>query len=234
MSDLPVLHIPEIESAGVEAFITTRDAGTFGLSGSDPVGAVMARWGALRRMLEPRAPRIASANQVHGARIVTHDAPWEGWLRVDAADGHVAVRHGTALAVSVADCVPVFIAHRSGIVSLLHAGWRGTAAGIIERAFASLRERHGLDPSDTAVHLGPAICGECYEVGPEVHEAVAGVVVEKPAPIDLRANLAARARAAGVRAVSISAHCTRCGDRRFFSHRAGDSGRQMAVIFAPL
>ena len=76
---------------------------------------------------------------------------------------------GVLLTVTIADCVPVFIADPvRRAVGLFHAGWRGTAAGVFESGMATLGEAFGSTPGDITVHLGPAICGECYEVGPEV------------------------------------------------------------------
>ncbi len=82
------------------------------------------------------------------------------------------------------------------------------------------------------MHLGPAICGECYEVGPEVFEALDLEVPPDPAPVDMRAALARQTRSAGVPTenVTVSDVCTLCGDRNLFSHRAGRSERQVAVI----
>ncbi|HEU4586437.1 MAG TPA: polyphenol oxidase family protein, partial [Gemmatimonadaceae bacterium] len=160
--------VPELEALGVQAFTTTRAAGTFGTGGTDPVSEVMSRWNALIAELRPRTPRFATASQVHGNRVVTHDAGWEGWLRVPAADGHFSTAPGTAFAVTVADCVPVFIVHPSGPIALLHSGWRGTAARITERAISMFGEL-GLHPHDLHIHLGPSICGACYEVSPDVY-----------------------------------------------------------------
>ena len=80
-------------------------------------------------------------------------------------------------------------------------------------------------------HLGPAICGACYEVGPEVHEALGQPPPTDNAPIDLRAVQAHQLIEAGVapERITVSAHCTRCGTG-FFSHRAGDAGRQLGVL----
>jgi hypothetical protein len=137
-----------------------------------------------------------------------------------------------AAAVTVADCVPVFIVHPSGAGALLHSGWRGTVAGISERAVQWFGER-GFGPSALRVHLGPAICGACYEVSPDVYAALTGSTVETPTPVDLRANIADRLRRVGVREVAISEWCTRCSNDRLFSHRAGDAGRQLGVLIAP-
>jgi YfiH family protein len=135
--------------------------------------------------------------------------------------------------VTVADCVPVFIAHPSGAVALIHAGWRGTAARIVEKGIRRLVEL-GLDATDLKVHLGPAICGRCYQVGPDVFEQLTGWHTIRTRNVDLRALLAEQARESGVRQLSASAHCTKCDNDRFFSHRAGDAERQVAVIVAPM
>lgn len=217
---------------GVRALTTTRAAGSFSVAGDEAVGAVMGRWSRLREALGAAGARFATASQVHGARVLVHDAGWSGWLRADGADGHLATTPATSFAVTVADCVPVFVAHPSGAIALLHAGWRGTAAGILPAALRLLAAR-GLALADVRVHAGPAICGRCYEVSPDVHAEITGRAVERPTTVDLRAVLADQARAAGVRDVSASAQCTRCDNGRFFSHRCGDAGRQLGVMAAP-
>ena len=80
------------------------------------------------------------------------------------------------------------------------------------------------------LHLGPAICGRCYQVGPDVFEQLTGWQTIRNRHVDLRALLAEQAKEMGVRQLSASPHCTRCDNDRFFSHRAGDAGRQVAVI----
>ena len=217
---------------GIRAFTTTRASGSFGLASDEPAGVIMQRWRQLRDELAPGGARLATSTQVHGARVVAHESNWEGWLRVDAADGHVATDRGLALAVSVADCVPIFIAHPSGAVGLLHSGWRGTAARIVERGIEALGQR-GFGASELRVHLGPAICGNCYEVGADVFRQLRGRDSSGgSARVDLRAIIAEHARAAGVRDLTTSALCTRCENERHYSHRAGDAGRQIAVIYA--
>lgn len=223
------LAVPTFERFGVRAFVTTRAAGDFNLSGDVP-GAVD-RWHALHQALAGAgAPRLASAKQVHGTRVLVHEHGWEGWLRVDDADGHIVFGAGAA-AVTIADCVPVFIAHPSGTVGVVHAGWRGTADGILPaglRLFAA----HGFPVDECVVHLGPSICGRCYEVGPEVYERLTGWTTRQPRHVDLRALLAEQASQLGVARWSASGECTRCDNGDFFSHRAGDAGRQVACIYS--
>jgi YfiH family protein len=215
----------------ITAFTTGRAAGSFGMQTDEPVRDVTARWSALRMLLGGSDARLASAYQVHGDRILHHAGDWQGFLRGPEADGHLSARRGTAMAVTVADCVPVFLAHPSGASAALHSGWRGTVAGITASAIHQMKEL-GLEPRELRLHCGPAICGRCYEVSPDVYAQLTGRSVDRPARVDLRAVIAGHAHALGVRQTSISSLCTRCDNERFFSHRAGDAGRQLGVILA--
>ena len=223
--------VPELSAFGIRAFTTTRTSGSFGTQTDEPVGAVTARWSALRKELKTGGPRLASASQVHGTRVVVHEPGWEGWLRVDDADGHLSAERGTALAVTVADCVPVFIAHPSGIVALLHSGWRGTVGRIVECGIDAVVSQ-GVRASDLYLHCGPAICGKCYEVSADVYRQLTGTDPGKPTTVDLRSLIADHARARGVSKITTSQSCTRCNNDRFYSHRSGDAGRQLGIIIA--
>lgn len=212
---------------------TKEDPFDLGLFGKAPVGRAIERW----RQLRAAAGMVSvlHSHQVHGAQAGSWDDPVPPGLSiVDGLDAHVTGRPGLLLAVSVADCVPIFlVAEQPRIVGVVHAGWRGVAAGALE-ATLELMQRRGASPEDVWLHAGPSICGACYEVGPEVHAAVNvdQPVPEGPTPIDLRAAIARRAQTLGVpdRPISISEHCTRCGPGDFFSHRGGDPGRQMAIL----
>ena len=226
-------EVPEFGSIGLRAFTTTRAAGSFGMASDEPVRDVIGRWDRLREQLLFAGPRLATARQVHGDRVLMHGNGWEGWLRAGDADGHFALDRGTAMAVSIADCVPIFIAHPSGAAALLHSGWRGTAGRIVERA-VDVFEGRGIPATELVVHLGPAICGDCYEVSPDVFERLTGRSTGSARTVDLRALIADHARLRGVRRLSISPSCTRCNNDHFYSHRAGDAGRQLGVLIAPL
>jgi len=231
-STASVLEAEVVESfaeLGVTAFTTGRRAGTFATQSHEPIRDVMARWSELRVRLG--GARLATAAQVHGTEVLEHEAGWTGWLRADSADGHLACMRGTAMAVTVADCVPVFIAHPSGATAILHSGWRGTAERITERAIGRLATI-GLAPDELRVHCGPAICGRCYEVSADVALQLTGRDPGRSVNVDLRDLITQRVRELGVRHVSSSSYCTRCDNDRFFSHRAGDSGRQLGVILA--
>lgn len=224
-------HVADFADLGIIAFTTTRHVGTFGMQGPEPVSEVMGRWANLRRELYETSPRLATGGQVHGNHVLAHDGFWDGWLRGGEADGHFSSKRGTAMAVTIADCVPVFIAHASGATQVLHSGWRGTVAGILKVGLTMMKAA-GHQLRDARVHLGPAICGKCYEVSPDVYEQLTGRNPGEPTRVDLRGILAGQARELGVERITTSAHCTKCDNDRFYSHRAGDHGRQLGVIVA--
>jgi YfiH family protein len=225
----PREDVTELAGFGIRAFTTTREAGTFSLSNADPVGEVMSRWTKLQDDLAPYARRTVIGRQVHGSTVLTHRGGWEGLLRTGPADGHLAAERGIILTVSIADCVPIFLAHGSGLVALLHSGWRGTVARIVDEGVKTFA-RLGLEPSELRMHLGPAICGRCYEVSEDVRSQLTGETATRPGNVDLRSLIAEHAQQLGVREISVSASCTKCDNDKFFSHRAGDTGRQLAVI----
>lgn len=221
-----VVH--DFTAFGVSAFTTTRAFGTLAVGPGTP--DAMNRWVHILSLAEKvGVRRLATASQVHGARVAVHEKEGDGWLRVAEADGHFTTRGDTAVAVTIADCVPVFIAHREGSVALLHSGWRGTVARIVEQGIAQFTKR-GLGAADLHMHLGPAICGKCYEVSADVAGQLVGQPQQSSRTVDLRALIAGHARALGVRDITISPRCTKCDNDRFFSHRAGDAGRQVSVM----
>lgn len=203
------------------------DLGLF--SGGSPSELVRERW---NRLLAATGMRAAvHARQVHEAAVQMHGEVATGLNLVSPCDGHVTSEAGILLAVTTADCVPIFVVDADErAVAVLHAGWRGTAAGVLERGLAMLSRGSGA--RELRVHLGPAICGDCYEVGPEVFEALGEPVPSSPAVLDLRGVLERRALEAGVdpSSVTVSEHCTRCTGSGLFSHRGGDLGRQVGYL----
>jgi YfiH family protein len=173
------------------------------------------------------------SRQAHGNVVQLHHDAQDGLLVTDGFDGHATTTPGLLLTISVADCVPVFLLDpEARAIALLHAGWRGVAGDVLEAGLDALAELAGTRPEHVWMHAGPAICERCYEVGPEVHAAIGLPRPEGNTTIDLRGALARRAQRSGIALdrVTISAHCTKCGPGRFFSHRAGERGRQMALL----
>lgn len=224
---------------GVVAGITGRGADPgrgfdLGLWSQEPVGEVMSRWLALRREMR-EFPAIALGNQVHGVELMSPEGG-RGWVYVDGIDGWVTTARGTLLTVTVADCIPVYLVAPGRGLALLHAGWRGTAGGILERGALRLREVTESSMADIVMHCGIGICGTCYEVGSEV---MAGCGVPAPGPgpwhLDLRSRLAEQAWAVGIRQVSTSSWCSAHHRPSFYSHRAssGGDGRMVAYLGMP-
>ncbi len=211
--------------------VTTRASGDLGLFTRSPGVEVQGRW---TRLLDRTGAVVAAhARQVHEAAVRVHAHLPPGLLIAPPADGHATRCPGVLLGVTVADCTPVYlVAPEARAVALLHAGWRGVAAGILERGVRVLADRFDLPAGALHLHLGPAICGACYEVGPEVHEALGLARPSAPESVDLRAVLARRALALGIPAEAItrSSLCTRCDGGVLFSHRAGDAERQVAFL----
>ena len=133
-----------------------------------------------------------------------------------------------ALVVLVADCVPILLADPvRRRIAVVHAGWRGLVAGIPGDAAAGFG-----DVSDVSAFIGPSIGPCCYEVGEDVStpaaDALGEDVIVRGARVRLdlwRGARVALARA-GIGSIFDAALCTRCEPHRFFSHRAGDTGRQ--------
>ena len=202
------------------------------LFGSPRPTDALARWEALRRSIG--FTRVCHARQVHGARVLEHSIGRPaGVLVAEDADGHATADADVLLTVSVADCVPVFLVDPiERVVGVVHAGWRGAAAGVLEAGLHAVRDLAGSGPERLRIHMGPSICGRCYEVGPEVHRALGLPEPDAPTPVDLSEVLARRAVRAGVSRphVTRSLHCTRCSQGAFYSHRGGDVGRQIGFI----
>lgn len=172
--------------------------------------------------------------QVHGARVVALPATATG-----PADASVAFTPGAVCAVLVADCLPVILASEEGDrLAVVHAGWRGLAAGVVEAAIAAL----ACDPRKLVAWLGPAIGPQAFEVGDEVRAEF--VSQDAACDADFRpsrdgrwlADLPALARrrlaACGVRSVHGGDLCTHSDPARFYSYRRdGATGRMAALAW---
>ena len=173
---------------------------------------------------------LCASRQVHGA-TVTRVRRLEGTagqsLAIDA-DGHATSMRELGATVLVADCLPVALGSERA-VAMLHAGWRGLAAGVLEEGVRALEELGGRERIVAVIGPGAGVC--CYEVGPEVHAAL-GRAHREDRRIDLRSIARERLLTAGVAYVHDAAVCTIC-DERFFSHRreGARAGRQAAVAW---
>lgn len=225
---------------GVVAGVTARGDGPgpgfdLGLWTGNPVGEVMSRWRAFRQA-EPGFSGVVLGHQVHQAMVAWHNGG-DGWLQIDAVDGHATMASGLLLTVTVADCIPVYlVAPKRRAIAILHSGWRGTAQQIIHRGIETLLERSGASADELLIHCGIGICGACYEVGREVMDGCGlSVTGSGPWHLDLRAVLAEQAKAVGAVAISTSQWCTNHDYPTFYSHRAsgGRDGRMVAYLGMP-
>lgn len=157
----------------------------------------------------------------------------------DAAIGNVP---GLTFMVTAADCVPLlFLDRKRGVVSLAHAGWRGTAAGIAVEVVRAMRAEFGSDPADIIAGIGPSIGPCCYTVGEEVLASFAAhgqdpvfAAGNGDLKLDLWSSNERQLEAEGVPLESIeNLHlCTSCRTDIFYSHRRenGTTGRFAACI----
>ena len=194
----------------------------------------MSRWRAFRRAL-PGFDAVVLGNQVHGV-VVETVASARGWVQVEGVDGWVTTVPGVLLTVTVADCIPVYLSVPGRGVALLHAGWRGTAGGILAVGIERLMAATGAAADEIVMHCGVGICGACYEVGSEVLQSC-GLPAPGAGPwhLDLREHLTASARLPGVRQLSVSGWCSAHDRPSFYSHRAsrGSDGRMVAYLGMP-
>jgi YfiH family protein len=165
--------------------------------------------------------RFQQGRQVHGATVRALDEPPAG--EPVESDGQVTSLEGVAPVVLTADCLPIALA-RPGKVGMLHAGWRGLAAGVVAAGVAAFG-----DEAPLAAAIGPGAGPCCYEVGEEVHAAFG----TSGRTIDLKAIARERLERAGVAAVHDCGLCTMHDPERFFSHRRdrGVTGRQAGVAW---
>ncbi|MGQ9604208.1 MAG: peptidoglycan editing factor PgeF [bacterium] len=177
--------------------------------------------------------------QVHGNSVVFIDS-YESVIDLQC-DGLVTEREGLALGVTTADCIPL-IAHdvEGRIVGIAHCGWRGIAAGIVERLVDVLAQR-GFKPKDSVFLIGPSIGACCYEVGEDLlrnfqADEVRNFSFSKGGRkfVDLRAIVASRLRGKGVseERTWIDPICTSCSSDYLPSYRAsgGNCGRMLALV----
>jgi polyphenol oxidase len=224
------------------------DSGAVGLMSASDVNAreddELRRW--LTRWAFPDHAHVRRVNQVHGAAIVD-SASYDG--AAPDADGIWTRSPADVLVVRVADCAALWFVDRGrAAMALAHAGWRGVAAGIVERGIDAL-QRAGADLADVRIFIGPHLGPCCFEVGPEVATAFAddpgavrsadALVVERrrsdSSALDLTAAIAHRAAISGVGIdrVASSTACTRCRDDILHSYRRnGAGGPLMASVGA--
>ena len=191
---------------------------------------------------------LAVCWQVHGVDVRVVRDMNDARADEERCDGLISNTPGVLLGVKSADCVPVILGdRRTGACASVHAGWRGTVAGIVPRAIERMRAEFGSDPSDVRAAIGPAALACCYEVGAEVTDAfhrsfnyadeLFTPTRDGHARIDLheanrRQLIEAAVEAAKIHTLPL---CTMCRTDLFFSYRReksvyGRTGRLLSVI----
>lgn len=256
-------------SPRVRALVTTRNGGVseppygrwtagadqagglnLGLhTGDDPVAVVANR----ARLLSLADTRAAWLEQVHGNDVVLADdviAAAANGAPPTRADASVTTTPGVACLVMVADCMPVLLCDEAGrAVGAAHAGWRGLAAGIIEKTAQRVADMAGTQVENVCAFLGPAIGPEAFEVGADVRDAfmtearaderdlVARAFVDHPSTsgkylADLYALARVRLARLGIAQIDGGGACTVTDRERFYSYRRDRvTGRMAAMIW---
>lgn len=223
---------------GVIAGITGAEDGfDLALWGENPSDGVMHNWLMFRNSFDAGFKLLVVGHQVHGTTVAISEGIGQGLLIREGVDGHATATAGVLLTVLVADCVPVYLLDPGSMaIVLLHAGWRGTAAGILAAGVNRLESFGGVNRGEIIMHCGVSVCGDCYEVGPEVIQATTGSKVDQPETLDLRGVLVRQAARLGIGAVTTSPWCTVHDVGLFHSFRSANrsGGRMAAYLGVPL
>ena len=178
----------------------------------------------IRNFVAPAA--LSSCHQVHGATV------WHAPVNEDECDALWSDQENRALAIKVADCLPVSIIDASsGVMANIHSGWRGA----VQRITARTLDAAPLDPRASIAFLGPTIRVCCFEVGEEVAAQFDARFADRsrgPKPhVDIAAFTASELRARGVENIVDTGLCTRCDGSIFHSYRRDKkSGRNLAIV----
>lgn len=223
---------------GVWVAFTNAAAGNLALHVGDDPADVHRRRRGLERAAGLGTRKFQYMNQVHGNDVATVSAVAPGTAG-PAPTADALVTRGAALAVMVADCVPVVLvggATGGGpVLGVVHAGRPGVASGIVPAAVARMRE---LGAGDISAWIGPSVCGRCYEVPAGMRAEVASVVpatwcdTSRGTPgLDLPAGVRQQLESAGV-AVAYSGGCTLEDDTLFSYRRDRHTGRFAGLAWA--
>ena len=191
--------------------------------------------------------KMVLAHQVHGdaVRVVAeHDCLGSVSHRdYPECDALVTNTTGVALVVFTADCTPILLHDPvTGAVGAVHAGWRGTAAGIAAKTVQAMTAAFGSHPEDIRAAIGPNIGKCCFETDGDVPEAMVTALGAETKPfieyrgekfhVDLKGINALWLGRSGIINIEISTDCTACAPNRFWSHRitGGRRGSQGGII----
>lgn len=191
------------------------------------------------------APALYMVHQVHGIDgvTITESIPLPKPWAYDA-DYLITSQRGVAIGIATADCIPLLLYDpENEVIAAIHAGWKGMAAGIIEKAIADLQMNHGTKTVALQAWIGPAARSCCYEVPKDVAESC-GAPAEALRPaaeekvfLDLVLTTQSRLLKSGLTVDNINseyAECTICS-AKYHSHRRENHNlkRQLSIIILP-
>jgi YfiH family protein len=226
------LHIPELaDEPGLVHGFSTVALGSVGLKHATDRDAVLQSRRAFAATMGVEDLPLTVIGSVHGAGVARVDRPVDS---VDDVDALVTDRPGIALFATYADCYPIVLWDpEKRVAGLVHAGWRGTQAGVARAAVDFMRNEFGC--RHVRAGIGPGICGRCYEVGDDVAGKLDARFVSPGARgkwlLDLAAANAAQLDEAGVKAVYDIGMCTK-ESYLFPSHRRHPDGTRFGAIVA--
>jgi YfiH family protein len=217
------------DEPGLVHGFSTVAIGTVGLKHATDRDAVFASRKTFMRVLGLEGLSLTAVGSVHGAAVAKVDEPVSAIEDVDAL---VTDRLGVVLFATFADCYPIVLWDREAhVAGLVHAGWRGTEAGVATAAMGYMRGEYGC--RHVIAGIGPGICGRCYEVGPEVGSKFESRFVAAGAGdrrlLDLAAANRAQLESAGADAVYDIGICTK-EHYLFPSHRRHPDGTRFGAI----
>lgn len=227
--------------------VSSRDCGNMALHTGDTPEKVIANRKSFLQSFHLKLENLITAQQIHGTRIqvVGRGEVGAGALSERTAlsktDALITAERGIVLGIFTADCLPIFIYDPiTPAVAIVHAGWRGTIAGISRLVMDKMIQTFKSDPVHFRVAIGPSICSSCFEVSSEVAELFGKenpesvIQTESGFRIDLAGFNFHLFELAGVKAENIEAAnlCTGCLNKDFFSYRIekGTQGRMMGII----
>ena len=226
------LHVPELaHEPGLVHGFSTVALGSVGLKHATDRAAVLESRQAFAAVLGLDGADLTAIGSVHGAGVARVNTPVPS---VDDVDALVTDRPGVVLFATYADCYPIVLwdAERE-VAGLVHAGWRGTRAGVAAAAVKFMQNEYGSEHVVAAI--GPGICGRCYEVGDDVATQFDARYVNPGAGgkwlLDLAALNRAQLEAAGAEAVYDIGICTK-EHYLFPSHRRHPDGTRFGAIVA--
>ncbi len=226
------MQVPELaDEPGFTHGFSTVALGSVGLKHATDREAVLSSRQAFLSTLGLDGARLTMIGSVHGNDVARVDDPVPS---IDDVDALVTDRPGVTLFATYADCYPIVLWDpEKRVAGLVHAGWRGTAAGVARAAVAFMRDTFGCE--FVRAGIGPGICGRCYEVGEEVAGKFDARFVNPGAGgkwlLDLAAANAAQLQEAGAKAVYDIGMCTK-ESYLFPSHRRHPDGTRFGAIVA--